>query len=262
MRSIGTGGKRLLLGSLIALSLPMTAVSAHVAKPLHVTARSATAGSHGQVHGASKTASRHLLKGRRYARGGGIQCVAYARNASGIVLSGNASNWWDNAAGLYARGSAPEAGSVLSFTANGRMRLGHVAVVTNVISGREIEIDHANWSGPGARRGGVSRGILVVDVSDNNDWTAVRVALGHSGEFGSIYPTHGFIYPRPDQGGELQASAEVLPAPVLNPPPRDLRPASARSRSYDEVAEAPANHALTLTYGTGWSDTVASPTSR
>ncbi len=89
---------------------------------------------------------------------------------------------------------------MLNFRANGAMRMGHVAVVNQVVDSRTIEIDHANWGGPGAVRGGISRDISVVDVSPANDWSAVRVALGHSGEFGSIYPTYGFIYNRPDRG--------------------------------------------------------------
>ena len=64
----------------------------------------------------------------------------------------------------------------------------------------------------------------------------MRVALGHSGEFGSIYPTYGFIYPRRDSGepvlaeapaGEATADAEL---PALNPPPHDLRYGFARAR--------------------------------
>jgi surface antigen len=147
---------------------------------------------------------------------GGLQCVPFARAASGIQLKGNAANWWDAANGVYARGQAPEAGSILNFRANGSMRLGHVAVVKSVLSSREIEIDHANWAGPGASKGGVSRSIPVVDVSANNDWSAVRVGLGHSGNYGSIYPTYGFIYDRPD--------TDVL----ARTPAR-----------YDEIAEAP-----------------------
>jgi len=159
----------------------------------------------------------------RYAHAGGISCVPFARAASGIALKGNAANWWDAAAGVYARGSVPEPGSVLNFRATGHMRLGHVAVVTDVVNTREIEIDHANWSGPGASKGGVSRGILVEDVSAGNDWTAVRVALGHSG---SVYPTYGFIYDRPDDGRML-ASSKPAAAPAAD------------RASMDEVAEAP-----------------------
>ncbi len=168
-----------------------------------------------------------------YGHSSGLQCVAFARSDSGIELSGNADAWWDNAAGLYQRGARPETGSVLNFRANGAMRLGHVAVVSQVLSPREIEIDHANWN----MRGGISRATSVVDVSPYNDWSAVRVALGRSGDYGSIYPTFGFIYNRPDTGRMVTASAAAAPLADLNPAPRDLR-GSARD-SYDEVAEAP-----------------------
>jgi hypothetical protein len=40
-------------------------------------------------------------------------------------------------AGVYGRGSVPEAGSVLTFRANGRMRMGHVAVGSRVITLRQ-----------------------------------------------------------------------------------------------------------------------------
>ena len=126
--------------------------------------------------------------------------------------AGNAWEWWDNAAGVYARGSVPEPGSVLAFRSNGRMRLGHVAVVSRVINPREVEIEHANWSASGMC-GGVARNIPVVDVSEANDWTAVRVGLGGSGEFGSVYPTYGFIYDRPDTGTLVAARRRRLPSP-------------------------------------------------
>ena len=160
----------------------------------------------------------------RVARGGGLQCVPFARNASGIEVSGNAHTWWGNAAGTYARGQAPERGSVLSFQANRSMPLGHVAVVSHVINARTLEIDHANWAGPGGRKGSVARGVSVVDVSEGNDWSAVRVALGRGGEYGSIYPVNGFIYDRPDRGGVMAAARNPAPMPELNAPPRDLRP--------------------------------------
>ncbi len=191
--------------------------------------------------------------GRSYAYGGGggrrwhggfLQCVAFARADSGIQIAGNASEWWYNAAGVYQRGSRPEVGAVLSFSATGRMRLGHVAVVSGVLNGREILVDHANWYG---NRGGVARGVSVVDVSPNNDWSAVRVALGYGAEFGSVYPTHGFIYSRAEAGGSAIASNTPAPMPALNPPPADLRPAVTfgnysftGGNGYDEVAEAPA----------------------
>jgi hypothetical protein len=173
-----------------------------------------------------------------YSGGGGIQCVTFARADSGIELSGNARDWWYNAAGVYQRGSQPEAGSVLNFRANGSMPMGHVSVVNQVVDGRTLIVDHANWGGPGAVRGGVSRNISVVDVSPNNDWSAVRVMLGHSGEYGSIYPTYGFIYNRPDAGVILASAGTDTAIPAMNPAPRDLRRRSDFA-AYDEVAEAP-----------------------
>jgi len=173
---------------------------------------------------------------------GRLQCVPFARENTGIELSGNASGWWSNAEGVYARGARPEVGSILNFRANGRMRMGHVAVVSNVIDSRNIQIDHANWAGLGNAGGNVSRNIMVVDVSDRNDWTAVRVALGHSGDFGSVYPTYGFIYDRADTG-VMTANADIAPAPMLSAAARDLRPATDRTQfagaqDVEEVAEA------------------------
>ncbi len=168
---------------------------------------------------------------RHYAAAGGasvIQCVAFARSNSDVVLAGNAANWWQNAEGVYARGSAPEAGSVLNFRANDRMRLGHVAVVTDVVDSRTIQIDQSHWN---AR--GISRDVTVVDVSENNDWTAVRVELGHRNTFGSIYPTYGFIYARPDRTGRIiTARSDVIVPRVGNRAPSDLRDTT-------EVAEMP-----------------------
>jgi hypothetical protein len=215
----------------------------------HATAISFSTGRHGRSEFTSRAVGffgrRHggHAAGRSYASetghsGGTIQCVTFARADSGIELSGNASSWWSNAEGLYQRGARPEAGSVLNFRANGSMRMGHVAVVNQVVDSRTIEIDHANWGGPGAVRGGISRDISVVDVSPANDWSAVRVALGHSGEYGSIYPTYGFIYNRPDRGTMVAANAASAPVPALNPAPRDLR-GGTRDVAYDEVAEAP-----------------------
>jgi len=178
-------------------------------------------------------------RGRGMARSYGISCVPYARMASGIVVSGNAWQWWDNAAGLYARGSRPEPGGVLSFRANRAMPMGHVAVVSHVIGAREILINHANWPSGGGR-GGVSQNVSVVDVSEANDWSAVRVELGHAGEFGSIYPTHGFIYDHPDNGVIEASRHPATPMVALNAPHRDLRPASERGTdAFEEVAEAP-----------------------
>jgi surface antigen len=247
----------LLIGSLLAVALPMTARTAAAstsAKAAHhsTTSHTPTTSDHhiSSLHGRQaviRTAHGRAVgaHGRAYARSGGISCVPYARSVSGIEVAGNAWQWWDNAAGRYARGNRPEPGSVLSFSANGRMRLGHVAVVARVVNAREIEVDQANWWGPGMR-GGVAHDMPVVDVSENNDWTAVRVGLGHSGEFGSVYPTNGFIYDRPDDGRMVAAVSTPAPQPALNPAPNDLRPYAQRAdySPYEEVAEAPAVHPI------------------
>jgi surface antigen len=149
-----------------------------------------------------------------------LQCVPFARENSGIEIVGNAVNWWDAAAGVYERGNRPEPGAVLNFRANGNMRLGHVAVVKRVINPREIEIDHANWSY--AERGNIARNVSVVDVSERNDWTAVRVELARSGDYGNVYPTYGFIYDRPDRETVMATSRS-----------------SRDGHGYEEVAEAP-----------------------
>lgn len=144
----------------------------------------------------------------------GLQCVPFARSLSGIGLYGNAWRWWSEAAGHFGRGNVPQAGSVLSFRRDMRMPLGHVAVVTRVVGPREIEIDHANWAFPGA----ISRSVQVVDVSDENDWTTVRVELGRSNYFGRVYTTDGFIYGHPvELGPQIINVAEVLGSGSRNP---------------------------------------------
>lgn len=119
------------------------------------------------------------------------QCAPYARTISGIEIRGNANTWWGQAAGRYARGHAPKVGAVLAFSATSRMRMGHVAMVSSVVSDREVLLTHANWS----RRGGIERDVRAIDVSENGDWSMVKVWYGPQGGLGtSAYPTKGFIY--------------------------------------------------------------------
>ncbi|MES2712509.1 MAG: CHAP domain-containing protein [Pseudomonadota bacterium] len=156
--------------------------------------------------------------GRSYGGGGGgISCVPYAREASGIAITGNGRDWWHNASGLYDRSHRPEPGSVMAMPGTGAMRMGHVAVVERVLGPREIEIHHANWGGPGIRRGSVMRGVNVIDVSSANDWSAVRVQSGHTDEaFGRVYPVYGFIHNRPDRtGGTMLAGSGRRPVEIV-----------------------------------------------
>ncbi len=119
------------------------------------------------------------------------QCAPFARLVSGIDLHGNASTWWGQAAGRYARGHAPKVGAVLAFASTSRMRMGHVAMVSEVVSDHEVLLTHANWS----RRGAVEHDVRAIDVSPNGDWSEVKVWYGPQGGLGtSAYPTKGFIY--------------------------------------------------------------------
>lgn len=120
------------------------------------------------------------------------QCVTFARLFSGIQLFGDAWTWWSKATGLYPKGSTPEAGAVLVFRPSGRMKLGHVAVVSQVLSDRIIQITHANWGGS---RGKIEENVTLVDVSAPGDWSQVKVWYGPTNDLGgSVYPTYGFIY--------------------------------------------------------------------
>ncbi|MCW4461472.1 CHAP domain-containing protein [Sphingomonas sp. BT-65] len=119
------------------------------------------------------------------------QCVPYARMISGIQIHGNAHTWWAQAEGRYERGREPVEGSVMSFAATQRMRLGHVAMVSKVLSDREVLLTHANWS----RRGGIEKNVIAVDVSEKGDWSRVKVWFASNGGLGtSTYPVNGFIY--------------------------------------------------------------------
>ena len=122
--------------------------------------------------------------------GHGGNCVAYAREVTGVHLDGNAASWWPHAEGRYERGSRPSVGAILVFKPYARMRVGHVAVVSRIVGPREILVDQANWV-----RGRVTQAMSVIDASPQNDWTSVKVLEPHSGTHGRENPTYGFIYP-------------------------------------------------------------------
>lgn len=117
-----------------------------------------------------------------------IWCVPFARAVSGIAIHGDARTWWAQAGGAYPKGRVPIAGSVLTFRATGRMPLGHVAVVSQVVDPRRILVDQANWV-----TNRITTDTMVIDVSEANDWSKVRVQNQYN-SFGSVYPTYGFIY--------------------------------------------------------------------
>jgi surface antigen len=125
-----------------------------------------------------------------------LQCVPFARELSGVQIYGDAHTWWKQAAGKYARGAAPKIGSVMSFKSTAAMPLGHIAVVSKIKNKRELLISHANWSPINGRRGQIERNVLVIDVSDRNDWSMVRVWYAPTQSLGvRTNPLNGFIYP-------------------------------------------------------------------
>jgi surface antigen len=123
------------------------------------------------------------------------QCVPFARMISGIEIFGDAWTWWQKAAGRYAQGFTPKAGAVLVFKPNGVMDKGHVAVVSQVLTDRVIQVTQANWSIIQGRRGQVERDVTVIDVSPQGDWSQVKVWYDPVRDLGkTVYPTYGFIY--------------------------------------------------------------------
>ena len=127
---------------------------------------------------------------------GALSCVPYARARSGLPIRGDAWQWWDAASARYQRGRAPQTGSVLVLMRTARLPMGHVAVVSRVVSAREIRVDHANWAS-GAAKGRVARDQPVADISPGNDWSLVRVWYPRTEAFGNTaFPAYGFIHAR------------------------------------------------------------------
>ncbi|MGD0864082.1 MAG: CHAP domain-containing protein [Rhizomicrobium sp.] len=110
--------------------------------------------------------------------GSPLQCVPYARQRSGINLFGDAGTWWDQAAGHFSRNSTPVLGAVMVLTGYAGPGRGHVAVVSRMVSDREIRIDHANWLDDGA----IFLDDPVVDVSGTRAQIRGACALTWSGD--------------------------------------------------------------------------------
>jgi surface antigen len=132
-----------------------------------------------------------------------LQCVPYARQKTGIPIYGDAYTWWDKAAGKFERGTAPKLGAVMVLSGYAGPNRAHLAVVRNLVSEREIKIDHANWLDDGQ----IYVDDPVIDVSQANDWSLVRVWNIRASAWGSrSYPVQGFIGPGPDNGAGAIAS--------------------------------------------------------
>jgi len=143
------------------------------------------------------------------------QCAPFARVFSGIKLFGAAASWWNQAVGKYTQGSTPRPGSVLVFKALSSMRSGHVATVTKIVSDRVIKVTHANWSIINGHRGQVERDVTVVDASDGNDWSKVKVWYAPIGKVGiKAFPVYGFIYDGKAAAGKVAEAAKAAVSEV------------------------------------------------
>ena len=165
-----------------------------------------------------------------------LQCVPYARAVTGIQIRGDAWTWWDQADGRYARGFWPKVGAVMALKPHGNSHLGHVAAVSRIIDSRTILIRHSNWSPINGRRGQIEDNVKVIDVSDTNDWSEVRVwyapiqAIG-----GSVWPVQGFIYSgKPPKAPVAQLAAKPAKAKVQTGTPVSLLPGT-----YDNAPAKP-----------------------
>ncbi|HKD46520.1 MAG TPA: CHAP domain-containing protein [Rhizomicrobium sp.] len=120
-------------------------------------------------------------------------CVEYARMLSGLNIFGDAKYWWERARNLYARIATPAEQEVMVFATSPRLKKGHVAVVTAIVSKREIRVEQANWQ----NHGEIDHATPVLDVSAKNDWSQVRVWDMRSQSFGGhVYAIAGFIAKR------------------------------------------------------------------
>ena len=178
------------------------------------------------------------------------QCVPFARLVSGIQIFGDAWTWWSQAAGKYQTGFVPKAGAVLCFKPSGRMRLGHVAVVSQVLTDRIIQISHANWSLIDGDRGKVEQNVTVVDVSPNGDWSQVKVWNDPSHNLGTtVYPTYGFIYQDPvtATSTKIAAMAQSAASRVA----AAVQPGSAPMNVLDQAADSTDRIAALIQAATG-----------
>jgi surface antigen len=182
------------------------------------------------------------------------QCVPFARLMSGIQIFGDARTWWQQAAGHYQTGFTPKAGAVLCFRPTGRMRFGHVAVVSQVLTDRIIQITHANWSIIEGARGQVEQNVTVIDVSPSGDWSEVKVWYDPSRGLGSsTYPTYGFIYQdtAATQFAVAQNVAVAMAQNAANQVVAAIRPGASPMQMLGQVADSTDRIAALIQLATG-----------
>ncbi|CAA7621061.1 Surface antigen [Candidatus Terasakiella magnetica] len=169
-----------------------------------------------------------------------LQCVTYAREASGLNLKGDAWKWWEAAQGVYDRGTTPKDGAVLVFKRQGSMSHGHVSVVQKMVSSRVVLVDHANWAPRGtAGRGKVTHAVPVMDVSPKNDWSQVRVWYNPAQEFGDrIYKTQGYVY-RPGSSRSHVTPASLRTEDMASPVKSAPVPAKTKANTENTSVSTP-----------------------
>ncbi len=141
-----------------------------------------------------------------------LECVPYAREASGITIYGDAHTWWDQAEGRFARGNRPSVGAVMALRPHGAMRLGHVAMVSKLVDRRTVLLRHANWSPINGVRGQIEENVRAVDVSPGNDWSEVRIWYAPQQDLGTTHwPVAGFIYPAKASAAEKRQLQKPAP---------------------------------------------------
>ena len=120
-----------------------------------------------------------------------LECAPFARALTGVSLQGDAADWWTEASGRYDRSHQPQVGSILVLQRSYRLPHGHVSVVSRVISRRQIMVTQANWV-----HDRITEDQPVLDVSEDNDWSVVRVWWPPTGTLGvTEYQANGFIRP-------------------------------------------------------------------
>jgi surface antigen len=182
------------------------------------------------------------------------QCVPFARLMSGIQIFGDARTWWRQATGHYKTGYTPKTGAVLCFKPTGRMRLGHVAVVSQVLTDRIIQITHANWSIIEGARGQVEQDVTVIDVSPSGDWSQVKVWYDPTRGLGTtVYPTYGFIY-QDDTATKFAVAQDVavqMAQNAANQVVAAVRPGASPLQMLGQVADSTDRIAALIQLATG-----------
>lgn len=172
-----------------------------------------------------------------------LQCVPYARQISGIQIYGDAWTWWSQADGKYQRGERPRVGAVMAFKPHGNMKLGHVAAVSKIVDSRTVLLRHANWSPINGRRGQIEDDVRAIDVSEENDWSEVRVWYDPIQSIGgTAWPVSGFIYnekPGTKSRGKSAESRELAAAkPAISAPAAPTAKAGRRDVIGEIIADS------------------------